>query len=59
MTTNDSRAEGIEISTEAVGAVARHLYGHDGYDALGEDQVKVAYRKQATALLQVANDANR
>ncbi|MFJ5963053.1 hypothetical protein [Pseudarthrobacter oxydans] len=47
------------ISSDAIDAVARSLYGEPEYDALAEGQVKEAYRKRARLLMKLATDFER
>lgn len=56
MTTNPAASDD-SISAAAIEAVAERLYGEHAYEALGEGQVKDAYRARARGLLQVARDA--
>lgn len=56
MTANPAAPNDL-MTAEAIEAVAKRLYGDEAYEALGEGQVKDAYRARARGLLQVASDA--
>lgn len=56
MTANSAGREAT-IPAEAIEAVAQKLYGEQAYEALGEGQIKNAYRARARRLLQVAREA--
>jgi len=48
-----------DISSDAINAVTRSLYGETEFDALPEGQVKAAYRKRARLVLTAVSECDR